>query len=704
VLVAFFQVIAVGWDALDLPALKLTLDDQAHAIAEAVELRQGARKGLGALAKAAKSVGAETGSVPSAQVVELVEAFKGEIDATTKRAKAAEGFFLALYRRFRDDELRDPALVLHRCAELGRASLASLTHKAGITQAQEARAEALVGRLSELGLASSSQHLEGSGAVAALEGLLADERASIEAEAKVAAAAQWETERLKNDSAAQEAVAAAVAEGDRRVALVEAQLTMAIAEAEAGAAAVAERTTLEATLERTRDDMKAIEKKLAQSTLDLGVVKTQATVAEAAADSAADTAAAAERARAEAERKVEVLEAEKASLQSKVEAHASTLASRPSEEVVAALRSRIRMLERLQTIEVDGEDGDKEEEDEGEESGSRSSRQDEVSGSPAEVEKDSDALEWVVRHTETLKLALKHEKRQRALAEQATRDAEASAAVARTAAAEAKDEAARLEMDLVTANQVVDTGKIMLKAFQARPEYAIGGSQGRRGGVSSTGGLFGLSLFSSQRRAPAAASEVLSLDASSSVGEVDVEAESAPLAAGHGAADRLLNAVQGQRDRFRKEAARRETELVLAKKMSEQQAAEVATLRRDNASLYKKVRYLSGTGGGSLPVGRPDESLDDVEAKYARQYETALDPFSAWDNRERLGAASRLSCPERVLLRIFDWLLPHRPRRAMLLVYLIALHAVVLFHPMRPAVMSESIVDAFPTEEPLPER
>lgn len=688
-----------------MPSLKLTLDDQAHAIAEAVEARQGARKGLGALAKAAKSVGAEKGSVPSAQVVELVEAFKGEIDATTKRAKAAEGFFLALYRRFRDDELRDPALVLHRCAELGRASLASLTHKAGVTQAQEARAEALVGRLSELGLSSSSQHLEGSGAVAALEGLLADERASIEAEAKAAAAGQWEAERLKSDSTMQEAVAVAVAKGDRRVALLEAQLAMAVAEAEAGAAAVAERAALETTLERTRDDVKALEKRLAQSTLDLGVVQAQVATAEAAADAAADTATAAERSRATFEQRVEALEAEKASLQSKVEAQTLTLSSRPSEEAVTALRSRVRMLERLQMVDVGGEVGDENRREE--ERGSDSPNQkDDASGSVAisEVEKESDALEWVVRHTETLKLALKHEKRQRAVAEQATRDAEASAVVARTAATEAKDEAARLELDLVTANQVVDTGKIMLKAFQARPEYALGGAQGRRGALSSGGGLFGLSLFSSQRRAPAAASEALSLDASSSVGEVDVEAESGPLVAGHGAADRLLNAVQGQRDRFRKEAGRRETELVLAKKMSEQQASEVATLRRDNASLYKKVRFLSGNGGGSLQSGRPNEALDGVEAKYARQYETALDPFSAWDSRERIGAASRLSCPERGLLHALDWLLPHRPRRAVLLIYLVALHAVVLFNPISPAAVSAAVLGVFPSEETLPGR
>lgn len=191
------------------------LDNQAEAIALEVEARLLSRKSLGALAKAAKRRSVEEGSLPAAQVDTLVSAFKTEVDAGTARAKAAEGYFLSLYRALRDDQVRDPAVTLRRCAELGRASLASLHQRAEATDKLEARAEvglfvlkdhwctvsldavcvcecvcvnecfdevrlpvisscvvaqALVGRLGELGLNGSSvSGLDAGGAVAALE-------------------------------------------------------------------------------------------------------------------------------------------------------------------------------------------------------------------------------------------------------------------------------------------------------------------------------------------------------------------------------------------------------------------------------------------------------------------------------------------------------------------------------------------------------
>ena len=99
------------------------------------------RKSLGTLAKAAKRRSGEEGSLPAAQVDELVSAFKTEVDAGTARAKAAEGYFLSLYRALRDDRVRDPTVTLRRCAELGRASLASLHQRAEATEQLEARAE-----------------------------------------------------------------------------------------------------------------------------------------------------------------------------------------------------------------------------------------------------------------------------------------------------------------------------------------------------------------------------------------------------------------------------------------------------------------------------------------------------------------------------------------------------------------------------------
>lgn len=55
------------------------------------------------------------------RVDDLISAFKGEVDATAKRAKSAEAAFLGIYRALRDDGLQDPAVVITRCAEAGKA-------------------------------------------------------------------------------------------------------------------------------------------------------------------------------------------------------------------------------------------------------------------------------------------------------------------------------------------------------------------------------------------------------------------------------------------------------------------------------------------------------------------------------------------------------------------------------------------------------
>jgi len=132
------EALAKIWEQVNLDGIRSELDAQAESIAAEVEERQRARKTLAALVKQAKSDGS-CGSVPASLLDELVKAFKGEVDATSKRAKTAEGFFLALYRKLREEVLRDPAYVLRRCAELGRASLSILSQRAESTSEMEAK-------------------------------------------------------------------------------------------------------------------------------------------------------------------------------------------------------------------------------------------------------------------------------------------------------------------------------------------------------------------------------------------------------------------------------------------------------------------------------------------------------------------------------------------------------------------------------------
>lgn len=55
----------------------------------------------------------------------------------------------------------------------------------------------------------------------------------------------------------------------------------------------------------------------------------------------------------------------------------------------------------------------------------------------------------------------------------------------------------------------------------------------------------------------------------------------------------LLKQVKRQRDRFRKEALRREREASIAKGNAEHLARDNQELRRENMHLYKKMRWVA---------------------------------------------------------------------------------------------------------------
>mmetsp|Transcript_578 Transcript_578/g.772 ORF Transcript_578/g.772 Transcript_578/m.772 type:complete len:233 (-) Transcript_578:149-847(-) len=218
-----------------------------------------------------------------------------------------------------------------------------------------------------------------------------------------------------------------------------------------------------------------------------------------------------------------------------------------------------------------------------------------------------------------------------------------------------------LENDLLAAHQVVETGKIMLRAFQQRPEFSTTNSLPRSSQARDR-----------QREQPR--------DATAENNDDDDDPETGGTGGGwfiggFGAVERMLEAVQGQRDRFKKEARTRESELALLKSITEQLQSKCSELERDNMVLYKKIRYVRMHAPG-------EESADAggaVENKYAREYEASLNPFLAWEKKEVEGAHERLGPLDRLLLKTLRLVVTSRIGRLALVAYLVFLHFMLVF-------------------------
>ena len=132
---------------------------------------------------------------------------------------------------------------------------------------------------------------------------------------------------------------------------------------------------------------------------------------------------------------------------------------------------------------------------------------------------------------------------------------------------------------------------------------------------------------------------------------------------------------------------RREGELSLSRTINEQLGSEVTSLKKDNASLFRKLRFLDqGVAGRG---GKASEAMNEVEARYAAEYERSMDPFGSslsssvdsWAGSERAAAVSSLFLPERCLLRCLEGvptLFGSRLRRCIFFLYFALIHAAAL--------------------------
>jgi hypothetical protein len=162
-----------------------------------------------------------------------------------------------------------------------------------------------------------------------------------------------------------------------------------------------------------------------------------------------------------------------------------------------------------------------------------------------------------------------------------------------------------------------------------------------------------------------------------------------------GGSDRMMQAILSQRDRFMKQAREREAELATLKGRFDKLQEEQFSLRQDNLELYRRQRAMRAGAGISADVEQSTPSKDKtrarrevrsisiagesdpVDAKYARLYESHIDPFR-FEEEDRAAAISRLNVAERALAHLSRFLLQDRWTRHALLVYLLLVHLFAL--------------------------
>lgn len=155
----------------------------------------------------------------------------------------------------------------------------------------------------------------------------------------------------------------------------------------------------------------------------------------------------------------------------------------------------------------------------------------------------------------------------------------------------------------------------------------------------------------------------------------------------------LLPMIQAQRDRFKKKNGELEEELSKMYSTVKSLRQEVASLQKDNLSLYEKTRYVStysrGQGAstsassfGNVPSSTVYASSDTPSGlsldRYQSAYESRISPFAAFRGRESARAYKRMNLPERIVFSLTRIILANRTSRNLFAGYCLALH-ILLF-------------------------
>ncbi|KAJ5774788.1 hypothetical protein N7457_009684 [Penicillium paradoxum] len=197
---------------------------------------------------------------------------------------------------------------------------------------------------------------------------------------------------------------------------------------------------------------------------------------------------------------------------------------------------------------------------------------------------------------------------------------------------------------------------------------------------------------SSRRGASSPTSSIISGFDQSAASANTMESIRAGEAVGGGSG--LLPMIQAQRDRFKKKNAELEEELSKLYATVKSLRQEVASLQKDNLSLYEKTRYVSTYSRGGQGASTSASSYANTPSstsvytsadtpsglsldRYQNAYEARISPFAAFRGRESTRAYKRMSLPERIVFSLTRVILANRTSRNLFAGYCLALHLLL---------------------------
>lgn len=140
----------------------------------------------------------------------------------------------------------------------------------------------------------------------------------------------------------------------------------------------------------------------------------------------------------------------------------------------------------------------------------------------------------------------------------------------------------------------------------------------------------------------------------------------------------LLGIVRNQRDRFGKKIQELELENGNLVTNLETFRTEIDGLRKDNLSLYEKVRYLSSYS--NQPIPETGVHAEDSEMNpYEKEYEESVHPFAVFSRREKHQRVSNLNPAEKVIYTSSQFFLSSKETRFFLFFYSLSLHLLVFW-------------------------
>ncbi|KAL9621470.1 MAG: hypothetical protein Q9160_004113 [Pyrenula sp. 1 TL-2023] len=193
---------------------------------------------------------------------------------------------------------------------------------------------------------------------------------------------------------------------------------------------------------------------------------------------------------------------------------------------------------------------------------------------------------------------------------------------------------------------------------------------------------------SSRRGRSSPTSSIISgVDGRSSMPSLEALRAREPVGGGSG----ILPMIQAQRDRFKQRNTQLEEELASTYNTVTSLRQEMASLQKDNLSLYEKTRYVSTYSRGPpssssayanapshtsvqlSPNAASNSSMD----RYRSQYEANISPFAMFRGRESARAYKKMSLPERMIFSITRMVLANRTSRNLFAGYCVAIHVMV---------------------------